>query len=770
LDELMASPPIRLVIFDLDGVLVDSEPIAMRVLLSAIDRAGATIEADDAYRQFLGRSLESISKSLGESHGLTLGQPALESMRHDLFARYREELRPAPWLSNTLEALGLPLCVASSSGLERIQFSLEVTGLLGHFNGHIFSASMVERGKPAPDLFLHAAREMNVPPEQCVVVEDSPAGIRAAKAAGMHVFAYLGGSHIEPAGLKHEIAALATTATFEDMRALTGLVALHQARAEGRPPNLLAAVDVGTSSARAGIIDGAGQFLARAELPFGMRRADGTVFEHDSEEIWSAVCGSVREAVNSCGASPAEVVGISFDATCSLVVRDAVGGQVTVSTTGEDRYDTISWMDHRAQSEAAEATATGHTLLSHLGGVMSPEMQTPKLMWLKRHLPQSWARAHHLFDLSDFLSWRASGSVARSQCTLTCKWAYLPHAGGWQHDLLAHVGLADLVKRGGLPDQATPIGEAVGTLTQAAAAALGLTTACKVGMGLIDAHAGALGVIGRGPVSVAGQLTLVGGTSSCVMALSPDPRPIVGVWGPYMGAVLPGHWLNEAGQSATGSLLEHIVRSHPAGGEPTSQLHGAILLHIAELRVAEGDAFAPRLHVLPDFHGNRSPLGEPRAKGVVSGLTLDESFDGLCRLYFRTAVAIALGVRHILEALHEGGYDTARMHLTGGHLHNPLLVELYADATGATLDIPDAIDATLLGTAIAAAVAAGLHADLASGATTMRSGFIERAPNASLRAAYDHDYTIFGEMLTHRRRLEVLEESSSTLRHPTASA
>jgi FGGY-family pentulose kinase/HAD superfamily hydrolase (TIGR01509 family) len=753
----MAYPPIRLVIFDLDGVLVDSEPIAMRVLLSAIDRAGATIGADDAYRQFLGRSLESISNSLGETHGLTLGEPVLEAMRHDLFARYREELRAAPWMGETLGAIRLPLCVASSSGLERIRFSLDVTGLLDHFDGHTFSASMVERGKPAPDLFLHAARVMGVPPDACLVVEDSPAGVRAAKAAGMRVFAYVGGSHVEPSGLANEIAALGPDATIDDMRTLPALIALAQARAEDRSPNILAAVDVGTSSARAGLIDATGRFLARAETSFGMRRSGGDIFEHDSEEIWSASCRSVRAALAASGVRSDEVAAICFDATCSLVVRTGAGEQVTVSATGEDRYDTVSWMDHRAQSEAAAITTSGHRILDNLGGVISPEMQLPKLMWLKRHLRESWARAGLLFDLSDFLSWRASGARNRSLCTLTCKWTYLPQAGGWQPDLLDLADLGDLFQRGGLPDRATPIGQAIGTLTPSAAMELGLTETCTVAMGLIDAHAGALGVAGARAVSEPGHLTLVGGTSSCVMALSPDARPIEHVWGPYRGVVLPDCWLNEAGQSATGSLLEHIVRTHPAGGEPTAQVHAAILLRIAELRETQGSAFARRLHVLPDFHGNRSPQGDPLALGVISGLSLDEGFDGLCTLYYRVAVGIALGVRDILRTLDESGYDTTRLHVTGGHLHNPLLMELYASTTGVTLLEPTSIDATLLGVAMAASVAAGFHPTLDAATRSMSPGMREHHPDASLKAGFDLDYRIFKQMLADRERIERLE-------------
>jgi FGGY-family pentulose kinase/HAD superfamily hydrolase (TIGR01509 family) len=753
--------PIGLVIFDCDGVLVDSEPLAMRVLLQAIAAQGVAIAPRDAFRDYLGRSLASISQSLKDSHGMPLGETALESMRHDLYALYRKELQPAPWIGHALDRLRVPFCVASSSGVERIRLSLELTGLLPRFDPHIFSAAMVERGKPAPDLFLHAAHQMGVPPEHCLVIEDSPAGIRAARAAGMQVFAYLGGTHIRQAGLAPEIAGLLPDARLDDMRALPGLIAIRQARAAGRPPSLLAAVDVGTSSARAGVLDAMGDLLARAEVPFDMRRDGADIAEHSSEEIWSAVCFAVREAVALSGARPPEIVAVSFDATCSLVVRDASGAPVTVSATGEDRFDTISWMDHRAQAEAAEINASGDPMLQNVGGVISPEMEVPKLVWLKRHLPASWARARLMFDLADFLTWKATGSLARSQCTLACKWTYLPQAGGWQREFLTGVGLDDLRAKAQLPDAATAIGADVGPLTYEAATALGLTESCRVGMGMVDAHAGALGAIGKAaadPSHLDRHLTLVGGTSSCVMALSAQPCPIHGIWGPFLGAVLPDSWLNEAGQSATGALLEHLIATHAAGGKPDADKHTAILLRIAELRAIEGDRFASRLHVLPDFHGNRSPLGDPMALGVVSGLDLDASFDGLCRLYYRAAVGIALGVRHILEALADQGYDTTRLTVVGGHAHNPLLVELYADATGATVIESDAIDPTLLGVAMTAATAAGLYPSLAQAAVAMGKDGRGRTPVPAARDRFDRDYAVYREMLRQRAALDALQE------------
>lgn len=184
-----------LIIFDCDGVLVDSEPLAMRVLLQTIAEAGLAIDPDEAYARFLGRSLASIAKSLSDDFGVDLTHEALERMRLRLYRSFREDLQPIPGIDAVLAGLSQRFCVASSSQMERIDLSLQVTGLRERFDDRIFSATMVRQGKPAPDLFLHAAAVMGVSPVHCLVIEDSPAGVEAARRAGMRAYGFVGGGH-----------------------------------------------------------------------------------------------------------------------------------------------------------------------------------------------------------------------------------------------------------------------------------------------------------------------------------------------------------------------------------------------------------------------------------------------------------------------------------------------------------------------------------------------------------------------------------------------
>lgn len=530
----------------------------------------------------------------------------------------------------------------------------------------------------------------------------------------------------------------------------------------GQRDATVVAVDVGTGSARAGVFDRRGRMLGRAERPIAINRPLADHAEQASDDIWRAVAQSVHEAREAAGVAAAEVAGLAFDATCSLVALDRDDRPASVSTTGDDWWNVVVWLDHRAIAEAGECDRTGHRVLDSLGGTMSPEMEIPKLMWLKRRLPEVWQRYGRILDLADFLTFRASGANARSCCTITCKWTYLAHEKpGWQADFLESVGLEDLSERTAVPAEASPVGVPLGTLTAPAAEDLGLTTGCIVGAGPIDAHAGALGVLGpalqQGSAELDRNLALIAGTSSCLMALSAEPRLVQGVWGPYFGAVAPGFWLNEGGQSATGALLDHVLAWHAEGRALGASAHQVVLERIEALRSEEGDAFAARLMVLPDFHGNRSPLADPHALGVVSGLRLDSSFDSLARLYFATALGIALGTRHIMDVLNEAGFTIERLHVAGGHTRNPLLMELYADVTGCTVVTPpEETDAMLLGTAMVAATAAGLHPDLGAAASAMaRTGSIRR-PDPARRAGHDRRYRAFLAMHEQRRTLDRL--------------
>jgi HAD superfamily hydrolase (TIGR01509 family) len=188
----------KLVIFDCDGVLVDSEPIINRAHAQVLTACGYPITEEVLVERFCGMSDPEMLEIIEREWGCALPASYAERVGFMIQAGFRQSLAPIDGVAEALDSLALPICVASSSSLAQIRQKLKITGLLGRFGEHLFSATMVARGKPAPDLFLYAARNLMTAPDRCLVIEDSPAGIDAALAAGMTAIGFAGGSHCGP--------------------------------------------------------------------------------------------------------------------------------------------------------------------------------------------------------------------------------------------------------------------------------------------------------------------------------------------------------------------------------------------------------------------------------------------------------------------------------------------------------------------------------------------------------------------------------------------
>jgi HAD superfamily hydrolase (TIGR01509 family) len=185
-----------LIIFDCDGVLVDSEVLSCRCLSEVLAEHGIDVGVDQALDLFLGRSLAAV---LDHYQGAGRLDPETFSvaLKTRVHAAFRSALGPIEGVGAVLDRLQIPHCVASSSDLDRVSFSLSLTGLAPHFDGRLYTSQMVERGKPAPDLFLYAAEKMQTDPRRTLVIEDSVSGVMAGKAAGMTVWGFAGGSHYQ---------------------------------------------------------------------------------------------------------------------------------------------------------------------------------------------------------------------------------------------------------------------------------------------------------------------------------------------------------------------------------------------------------------------------------------------------------------------------------------------------------------------------------------------------------------------------------------------
>lgn len=189
--------PFGLIIFDCDGVLIDSELISAKMLISTLDEHGVTVDLAYVAHHFLGRSYPTVLKQIKAEFGVNLSEEFELEYRKRLLRSFDTELQAASGIGDVLDNLSVKYCVATSSSPERVQKSLNIVGIRDRFQGNIFTSSQVANGKPAPDLFIWAAKQMGVAPENCLVIEDSLNGIKAALAAKMTVWRYTGGSHID---------------------------------------------------------------------------------------------------------------------------------------------------------------------------------------------------------------------------------------------------------------------------------------------------------------------------------------------------------------------------------------------------------------------------------------------------------------------------------------------------------------------------------------------------------------------------------------------
>lgn len=383
-------------------------------------------------------------------------------------------------------------------------------------------------------------------------------------------------------------------------------------------------------------------------------------------------------------------------------------------------------------------------------------MQTPKLLWVKRHRPTVWQRLGQALDLSDALVMDVTGMPVRSLCSMVAKWPY-DGRSGWLDDYLEGIGLGDLPGKVGSRLPVRSPGEFAGPLSTTAARGMGLSAGIPVAVGMVDAFAGALGATGMTSPNAAGnRLNLITGTSNVIMSVGSTRAGASGFWGPYRDVILPGAWVSEAGQSAAGALLDHLLELWSPSGAQSAPSHADVLQRLTQLYASEGARLAGDIHILPDFAGNRAPLGDADARGLITGLPLESGMNALCRIYWRGAVSLALGIRQLLD--HAGTpWSGETLAMLGGFSRTPLLVQLFADVTGRRMVCGEAGDRVIAGTAALALKASGDSRDLASIAAELSGKVLAFEPNPEAMHQFDRDYRVFRLLQTQREAISQVD-------------
>jgi FGGY-family pentulose kinase len=485
-------------------------------------------------------------------------------------------------------------------------------------------------------------------------------------------------------------------------------------------PPLVLGLDVGTQSLRAALVDPAGRTVAFGVAPIATVHPRPTWAEQDAGQWWEAARSAVRQALDAVRAEPEQVAGIGLDCTaCTVVACDS---------TGRPLRGALLWMDQRSHDEADTISATGDPVLRYVSGRVSPEWMLPKALWLKRNEPEVYACADRIVECTDWLMYRLTGAWTLSLNHVAVKWNYARPDGGWPLGLLEAVGLGDLPAK--WPKTIVPLGRGDAVLSPTAAGELGLPAGTPVAEGGIDAY---LGMLGMGATH-AGDVAVIVGSSTCHLAQSRAGVFGSGAAGCYPDATVEGLYTIEAGQTATGSILDWYRRHFAAAQQAEADRRGLSVYQVLDKEAAAAPPGAEGLVVRDDWQGNRSPYKNPHARGVISGLTLAHGAGHIFRAVYE---ATACGTRHILEDAAAHGLEVERIYLGGGGARSPLWLQIHADILQRPIYLPREVESCALGSAMAATLAAGIYPDFDAAAAAMVH--IERTvePQAATAALYD---------------------------------
>lgn len=466
---------------------------------------------------------------------------------------------------------------------------------------------------------------------------------------------------------------------------------------------LLLGIDIGTSGARAGIFDRNGNSLIFCEKSIPLYTPHSGWAEQDPDDWWQAVGAACRQAIQDSGLNPADIAGVSFDTTsCTVVV------------SGDDMVPlrpAILWMDMRASDQAKRIAASGHPMLKYNGyGPVSAEWLPSKALWLKENEPELYQKATRIYECTDWLTYQLTGQFTASLNHASCRWYYNSREGGYMADFYACIGLEDLLPK--LPEQVVPMGTQVGTLTERAAAHLGLRPGIPVGEGGADAFVGVIGLNAIQP----GKMALITGSSHLHVVQTQEETHSNGMWGGYPDAIVPGLYMMEGGQTSTGSIINWIKTQLCGTYQAEARERGCSVYDILNERAERLPIGSDGLVALDYFQGNRTPHVDSDIRGLYYGLSLGHT---PAHLYRASVESVCFGTKMIMDVFAENGVTFQEIAICGGIVKSPFWLQAHADVANVPLTVPRVSEAPCLGSAILGAVAAGVYPDIQSAADAM---------------------------------------------------
>lgn len=509
----------------------------------------------------------------------------------------------------------------------------------------------------------------------------------------------------------------------------------------------LLGVDFGTESVRVGIFDAQGQPVVFASHEYPLYHTHPGWAEQEPNEWWNAFVVATRTALRESNVRAEEIVSLSADCT-----------SCTVLMLGDDFQPlrpAIIWMDVRAAEQARRIAASGHPALKYNGfGNVSAEWMPCKALWVQENEPEIYRRARHVGEFIDWLTYRLTGEWVGSIDNTSIRWYYDRDQGGFPASFYKQIGLDDVLEK--FPQRILDMGVVAGHLRADVAAELGLPAGLPVAEGGADALVAMVGLNVLQP----GKMAFITGSSHLMLGQSAAPLHAKGIFGAYTDAVVPGQYTVEGGQISTGSVIKWFKDNFCGKEAALAQARGVGTYTILNELAAQVPIGSEGLIVLDYWQGNRTPYIDPEARGIMRGFSLRHTTGHVFRAIME---GIAYGSEHIFRTFRTNGFVVQEIVMAGGPTNSPLWMQIHSDVSNLPITLTEVPDAPALGSAILAAVGAGLYPDVQTAANAMVHVTRRIEPHADAHQAYKFYADQYIE--TYPRLQDLIQE---TVRHVAA--
>lgn len=460
----------------------------------------------------------------------------------------------------------------------------------------------------------------------------------------------------------------------------------------------LMGIDCGTGSVRVAIFDLRGQNRAYDIAEYPTTYPQNGWAEQDDKDWYAALKKAIPGAIKKSGVDPEDIVAVTCDATTSTIVF--------LDENNQSVRKPMLWPDVRAAGEAAEIDKIrdAYPATRFYKPSFRADTMIPKLMWTKKNQPEVWDKAKTIFDFEDWLNLQLTGKLTVCKSIAAFRWNYDDRNGGYPKDLLEAVGIGDFLDK--VPEEILPVGAVIGPVSPEASKEFGLSEKTIVVEGTADCNACMFGVGGVKP----NGMTLIGGTSSCLLGLSETDFHEDGVNGTYPNCMYEGTSLLEGGQTSSGAILTWFRNN---------LLPGSWLQEATEREMNIYDLITEKAAAIPigcegvvmnsDFQGNRAPYADSKARGIFWGLSIGTTTAHIARAVYE---GVAYGANHCIVSMKEAGYDVKEIYAAGGICTSDFWMQMHCDIIGVPMyTTVENQSAGCLGDAIIASVGAGIFKD-----------------------------------------------------------